>query len=202
MAKASARQRATTPATSAARREALAALQLWQTFEYLSQQKPPRPKVDKDVCIWQLDPQAEGDGQMSWVAPDKIHALNKFFKRKRRFLVFAGVIDGREMVETVRELLDAPALDFSEQRAPTGAASFVVPVDEQGHVSGEVFISTVPWAIACIKSARERGGLFDFSGFFGEGGVQQRVKQAVAELLVLRQNVEFDAKCLSHHKVF
>lgn len=193
MAKASARQRATTPATSTARSEALAALQLWQTFEYLSPQKPPKRKVDNDVCIWELDPLAEGNAQMPWVAPDKIKDLSKFFKHKRRFLIYAGVIDGQELVETARELLDAPALDFSEQRAPGNAAAFVIPVDERGRVSGEVFISTVPWAISCIQAARQRGGLFDFSGFFGEGGVQQRIKQAVGDLLRSRQLIDEEA---------
>lgn len=192
MAKAGRRTGADSTSTPSARGEALAALQLWQTFEYLSPQTPPKPKVDDDICIWTLDPHAEGDRQMPWVASDKMQALNKYFKRKRRFMLYAGVIDGAELVETARALLDAPALDFSEQRAPANAASFVIPIDERGHVSGDVFISTVPWAIACIKAARDRGGLFNFSGFFGEGGVQQRVKQAVEELLKLRQLIETD----------
>lgn len=167
--------------------EALAALQLWQTFEYLSPQTPPSPNVNQDVCIWPLEPHALGDHQMPWIAPEKINALNKLFKHKRRFMLFAGVIDGLELVETTRELLDAPPLDLSEQRAPANVASFVIPVDQYGYVSGEVFVSTVPWAIACIAAAKGEAGLFNFSGFFGEEGVQKRVKRAVAELLQVRQ---------------
>ncbi|MFT4100738.1 MAG: hypothetical protein QM674_06820 [Burkholderiaceae bacterium] len=52
------------------RSEALAALQLWQTFEYLSPQNPPDPKVEKDTCVWAPDPHAQGDRAMPWAAPD------------------------------------------------------------------------------------------------------------------------------------
>ena len=181
MAKAGRRAGANSPSTPGAREDALAALQLWQTFEYLSPQNPPKPKLEKDTCIWSLDPRAEGDQQMPWVALDKMEDLDKFFRHKRRFMLFAGLVSGKELVETARELLDAPPLDFSEQRAPESAASFVIPIDDRGHVSGEVFVSTVPWAIACIGAARARGGRFDFSGLFGVGGVQQQNNAAVGD---------------------
>lgn len=178
--------------TPSARGEALAALQLWQTFEYLSPQNPPKPKLEKDTCVWALDPHTEGDHQMPWVALDKIEALNKLFKRKRRFMLFAGLISGKELIETARELLEAPPLDFSEQRAPESAASFVIPIDERGRVCGEVFVSTVPWAIACIAAAKGRSARFNFSGFFGADGIQQRVKAAVNDLLKQRQLIDVD----------
>jgi len=192
MAKAGRRAGANSPPTPGAREDALAALQLWQTFEYLSPQNPPKPKLEKDTCIWSLDPRAEGDQQMPWVAVDKMEDLDKFFRHKRRFMLFAGLVSGKELVETARELLDAPPLDFSEQRAPESAASFVIPIDDSGHVSGEVFVSTVPWAIACIGAARACGGRFDFSGFFGDGGVQQQIKAAVGDLLKRRQLIADD----------
>lgn len=190
MTKTGRRSNANSESTPNARSEALAALQLWQTFEYLSPQNPPKTKVEKDTCVWALDPYAEGDKEMPWTSPDKVEDLNRFFKRKRRFMLFGGVIGGKELVETARELLGAPPLDFSEQRAPESAASFVIPIDERGYVCGEVFVSTVPWAIACIEAARSHDGFFDFSGFFGDGGVQQRVKDAVNELLKKRQLIE------------
>lgn len=192
MAKAGRRAGANSPSAPGAREAALAALQLWQTFEYLSPQNPPKPKLEKDTCVWSLDPHAEGDQGMPWVALDKMEDLDKFFRHKRRFMLFAGLVSGKELVETARELLDAPPLDFSEQRAPESAASFVIPIDERGHVSGEVFVSTVPWAIACIGAARTRGGRFDFSGFFGDGGVQQQIKAAVGDLLKRRQLIADD----------
>ncbi|MFT3801639.1 MAG: AAA domain-containing protein [Burkholderiaceae bacterium] len=172
------------------RSEALAALQLWQTFEYLSPQNPPDPKVEKDNCVWALDPHAQGDRDMPWAAPDKVEALNKFFRRKRRFMLFAGLISGKELVDTLRDRLGAPPLDFTEQRAPKSAASFVIPIDEHGRVGGEIFVSSVPWAVARIEAARAGGGLFDFSGFFGDGGVQQRIRDAVSELLRMRQLID------------
>lgn len=178
------------PSTPETRRDALAALQLWQTFEYLSPQNPPKPELGMGTCIWALNSSADGDEEMPWKSPAKIEALGRLFKSKRRYLLFGGVIEGKELVETARSLLDAPPLDFTEQRAPASAASFVIPIDEHGHVSGEVFVSTVPWAIACIKAAQDKPGLFDFSGFFGEEGVQQRIKDAVEALLKQRQLIE------------
>lgn len=165
-------------------------MQLWQTFEYLSPQTPPKPELDKDVCIWALNPLADGDGEMPWKDKAKIEALGRLFKHKRRYMLFGGTINGQELVETTRRLLGAPPLDFSEQRPPADSASFVIPIDEHGCVSGEVFVSTVPWAIACIQAAQAKQGLFDFSGFFGEGGVQQRIKDAINALLKQRQLVE------------
>lgn len=178
-----------THADTNARGEALAALQLWQVFEYLSPQKPPKPKLDKDTCIWSLNSQASSDQEMPWIDQKKIDSLEKLFKHRRRFVLFGGIISGPELVETVRELVGAPSIDFSEQRAPEGAASFMIPIDERGYVSGEIFISTVPWAVGCIQ-AQANGGVFDFSGFFGEDGIQQRVKDAVDALLKQRQLIE------------
>ncbi|MBQ0957700.1 hypothetical protein KAK06_01900 [Ideonella sp. 4Y11] len=173
-----------------ARRDALAALQLWLTFEYLSPQKPPQPQLDKDVGVWELPPADEGDEHMPWVAPDKIKALDRLFKGKRRFMLFGGIVSGPELVETARDLLGAPPMDFSEQRQPVNAASFVIPLDARGQVAGDVFVSTVPWAIACMQAAQRQGRRFDFSGFFGPGGVQERVKLAVTDLLRTRQLIQ------------
>ncbi len=175
-------------------REALAALQFWQVLEYLSPQKPPKPEIDKGTCNWALNPLAEGDAQMPWVAPAKMEALDKLFKPKRRYMLFAGVIGGSELVETTRSLLGAPEMNFSEQRAPADAASFVIPLDERGVISGDVFVSAVPWAIACIQSAMGSKGMFDFSGFFGEGGVQQQIKVDVNALLKQRLLISDDAE--------
>lgn len=181
---------AAVPSAASERNEALAALQLWQTLEYLSPQKPPKPERAPGTCVWALNPNATDDGEMPWKDTAKIEVLAKLFKPKRRYMLFGGVISGKEWVETTRALLGAPPLDFSEQRAPSNTASFVIPIDEHGYVSGEVFVSTVPWAIACIQAATANGGLFDFSGFFGQDGVQQRVKDAVNALLAQRQLID------------
>lgn len=181
---------ATAQGVGDARNEALAALQLWQTYEYLSPQNPPAPEVAEDICVWALDPQADGHDQMPWIDPKKIDALDRCFKYRRRFMLYAGLIGGKELVETARDLLGAEPLDFSEQRAPESAASFVIPLDAKGCVNGDVFISTVPWAMACLEASRGRTELFNFTGFFGDDGVQQRVQKAVSELLTLRRLVK------------
>jgi hypothetical protein len=173
------------PRASSAPGAALAALQLWQTFEYLSPQAPPKPELDVGTCVWAISPVSHGDEAMPWVDKTKIASLDKLFRDKHRYVLFGGVVSGTELVETVRELIGAPAIDLSEQSPPKDAASFVIPIDDQGYVSGDVFVSTVPWAISRIMCT-PADGLFDFSGFFGEGGVQQQVKEAVHALLLER----------------
>lgn len=180
--------------SAAARRQVLSALQLWQTFEYLSPQLCPEEKLAEMECVWRLDPQGSDDTKMPWREPSKIKALDKFFRKAKnyRFQLFAGVVPGLELIETTRELLGAPAIDFSEQKDPQDVAAFVVPLDRHGYVSGNIFVSSVPWAVRCIEVARKKGPdtIFSFSGFFGEQGVEYRIKEKVRSLLLARQLIE------------
>lgn len=167
--------------------EALSALRLWQTFEYLSPQKPPVPELRKDHCVWALSPQAPGDDQMPWKDPQKLERLRTLFRHRKRFLLFGGIVPGADFIESARTLLDAPVLDLSEQRAPADAAAFVIPIDENGYVSGRIFISSVPWAMGCMSAAQAGAARFNFSGFFGADGVYEKIAAKVDLLLVARQ---------------
>lgn len=82
------------PARQAAVR---AAMQMWLTLEYLSPQKPPARALKENNCTWLLSPDGDGDDNMPWRDPDK---LAKLFRPRRRFMLFAGVIPGGELVET------------------------------------------------------------------------------------------------------
>lgn len=169
-----------------------AALQMWLTFEYISPQKPPAIALKQHNCSWSLPINCEGDSSMPWRDPNKVKQLNKLFSSRKRFMLFAGVIPGNELVETVRDALKAPALKLIEQRKPAHAAAVVIPLDEDGFVSGPVFVSSVPWALCKIVGAVSRHELFDFSGFFGREGVQAKIIKDVDLIMRERQLVVDD----------
>lgn len=184
---------AATPANTL-RQEVTAAMQFWQTLEYLSPQKPPKLEFSDDSCVWELDPTAPDDRQMPWKDEKKQGQLKLIAKPKQShsFMLYGGVVTGMELVDTVRELVDAPKIDLTEQKSPQGGASFVIPIDRQGRVAGDVFISSVPWAIACIAHAQKMGQAFHFTGFFGREGVQEKFKDGVLCLLKERSLIKED----------
>lgn len=171
----------------------LSAMQLWLTFEYLAPQERPKAKCEQEDCVWELDPHTPGDALMPWVDPNKIGDLSTLYARVKnyRFQFFAGTICGEELTQTVRDWLDAKASKDAEPLegpAPKDIASFVLPVDRNGHVTGEVFVSAVPWAMAQIEKAQHTPDEpFDFRGFFGLDGVEAQIKKDVRHLLLKRQ---------------
>ncbi|ART61479.1 hypothetical protein CBP36_21160 (plasmid) [Acidovorax carolinensis] len=169
-----------------------AAMQMWLTLEYLSPQKPPAKALEENNCTWLLSTDSDGDADMPWRDPDKLAKLDKLFRQRKRFLLFAGIIPGGELVETVRGMLHAPDLDFAEQREPEQAAAVVIPIDENGFVAGSVFISSVPWALGKMLSAVRRGSLFNFTGFFGQDGAQAEIIKDLDILMRERQLVVDD----------
>lgn len=179
----------------------LSALQLWQTFEYLSPQTCPEEKQVEMSCVWHMDPKKCTPEKVPWRDPHKIVCINKFFKKAKnyRFQFFAGIITGSELVETARDILKAAPIDFSEQKDPADVASFVVPLDKEGRVSGEIFVSSVPWALKCIKKAQENGSEtnFSFTGFFGPNGVEKKIKDAVRVWLLSQQLIVSEESALS-----
>lgn len=184
---------AATPGTTL-RQEVTAAMQFWQTIEYLSPQKPPKLEMTNDSCVWKLAPTALDDRYMPWKDAKKQGQLKLIAKPKQShsFMLYGGVVTGMELVDAVRELVGAPYIDLTEQKAPEGGASFVIPIDRQGRVAGDVFISSVPWAMGCIEHAQKKGRDFHFSGFFGGDGVQEKFKEAVLYLLKERNLIKED----------
>lgn len=177
---------------STRQQEVAAAMQLWQTIEYLSPQKPPKVEMTNDSCVWELDSTAPDDRHMPWRDEKKQSQIKRIAKPKQShsFTLFGGVVTGAELVETVRELVGARPIDLSEQKAPEGGASFVIPIDRLGRVAGEIFISSVPWAMSCIAHAQKTGQSFQFSGFFGSDGVQEKFKSAMQVLLKERNLIK------------
>lgn len=166
--------------TRNASREAQAALEFWQALEYLAPQTPPT--IGAEDFVWELDA-ASGDAAMPWHDPVKQAILARAHPRWR-FQVFSGIADGAALVQEARDALGARALDAGERRPPAPAACVVLEVNGSGMATGQVFISTVPWAMACIVRAAGQPGRIDFSGFFGAGGLDEEARMKVKDLLV------------------
>ncbi len=164
------------------------ALQLWQAFEYLSPQKPPEVKCAKGVCNWEIHVDSLSDQDMPWVDPKKQDDLQKLFfvgeHSTRRFLLFAGVLPGDVYTNAARVIIGTPAIADDEKAGPADAASLVLPIDENGYVAGQPFVSSTPWALGNLARSGRSETHFDFSGFFGLDGAEAATVAALKTLLV------------------
>ena len=164
-------------------REAQAALHFWQALEYLAPQSPP--DVDSDEQVWQVDADALPE-DMPWRDPRK----QKILKTRHphwRFQIFCGIADGLTLIKEARTALGAADMTLEERRPPDPAACVVLEVNGEGMATGEVFISTVPWALAQIVDHAGKTTPVDFHGFFGLEGAQETIQRSVRNLLVERR---------------
>jgi hypothetical protein len=164
-------------------REAQAALHFWQALEYLAPQSPP--DVDAAEFVWELGT-GSSDANMPWRDVTKQDILKKA-NLHWRFQIFSGIAAGDSLVEEARLALGALALDSSERKAPTPAACVVLEASGAGMATGQVFVSTVPWAMARITKHAGKIGPINFRGFFGNGGLQEEIRLKVKDLLVERK---------------
>jgi hypothetical protein len=164
--------------------EAAAALNFWQALEYLGPQSPPDVKLEESV--WALSRDA-AEREMPWVDPKKRAILDAQIGPNRKFQIFAGILDGGYFIEVARKYLGAPPVDGSERRPPSPAACVVLDANGEGMASGQVFISTVPWALAQISNASGKSGKLDFRGFFGIRGLEEKIRAKLTDLMVERR---------------
>jgi hypothetical protein len=171
-------------------REAANALNFWQALEYIAPQEPPAVKLAD--CVWKLAANASPDA-MPWADPKKIRVVNSKKWSHRRYQLFAGIIDGFYLIETARAILGAPLLDTSERKPPPPAACIVLNVDQGGLVVGEVFVSTLPWAMATLIAHRGKPGAINFKGFFGPEQHEEQVRKAIKDLMCERKLIADEA---------
>lgn len=164
-------------------REARSALEFWQALEYLAPQKPP--KVEPENCVWSLDASTP-EPELPWRDTVKLALLRKTY-RKWRFQIFSGIVDGHALVDEARDALGATALDDDERSPPAPAACLVIEADDAGMATGQVFVSTVPWAMSRIVRHAGQTSPIDFTGFFGPGGLDEEIRNKARELLVTRK---------------
>ncbi|MFL9945792.1 ATP-binding protein [Paraburkholderia agricolaris] len=165
-------------------KEAEAALNFWQALEYLAPQSPPAVKLEESV--WELSHDA-AEREMAWNDPKKRAILDAQIGPNRKFQLFAGILSGGYFIEVARHYLGASPLDDSERRPPSPAACVVLDINGEGMASGQVFISTVPWALAQISNASGKAGKIDFRGFFGMRGLEEKIREKVTDLMVERR---------------
>lgn len=186
-------------------RNVLSAMSLWLAFEYLSPQKPPKPELAKMTCNWAVPIDSQGDADMPWVSEDKQDDLAKLFDveaDKRRFLIYAGILPGREYTNAARHMLGVDTINDEEAAEPGDAASLLLPVSSDGRVAGLPFVSSTPWALGSLAAATASSSRFNFRGFFGKFGAEERTIKALKELLVKRtllpeQNDEYNLVTVS-----
>ena len=165
-------------------KEAEAAINFWQALEYLAPQSPPAVKLEDSVWDFAAD---APEGEMPWNDPKKRYILDRQIGPNRKFQIFAGILGGNYFIESVRRYLSADPIDQAELRPASPAACIVLNVNEQGMASGQVFVSTVPWAMAQLSNAADQATALNFRGFFGIGGLEEKVRKKVEDLMVERR---------------
>lgn len=184
--KAPSRQRSEAVAVQPTRdrmQEAAAALNFWQALEYLAPQSPPPVRLTDSVWALHTD---TPEAKLPWIDPTIARILDKQIGAKRRFQLFAGVIPGATLIETVRLHLGADPVDMSERMPAGPVACVVLDLDGAGIATGQVFVSTVPWAVAKLAQSTDSAERLNFRGFFGPGGAEVQIRAKVRDLLVER----------------
>jgi len=161
------------------KKEALAALNFWQALEYLAPQSPPDVKPDE--AVWDIDARMPAHA-MPWVDATKRAVLRKHWAH-HKFQVFAGIVSGEDLIEYARAQLGADAIDMAERMPPSPAACLVIGLDAEGRANGQVFVSSLPWAMARLTAFAGRQDAIDFRGFLGLGGLGLDVAAKVRGLL-------------------
>ncbi|WP_196480669.1 DEAD/DEAH box helicase [Burkholderia multivorans] len=165
-------------------KEAEAAINFWQALEYLAPQSPPAVKLED--WVWEFDT-STADRELPWSDPKKRIILDRQIGPNRKFQVFAGILGGSYFIETTRGYLNAGPIDYSELRPASPVACVVLNVNGEGIASGQVFVSTVPWALGRIANAPDHAAPLDFRGFFGIDGLEQEIIEKVQDLMVERR---------------
>jgi hypothetical protein len=165
-------------------KEAEAAINFWQALEYLAPQSPPAVKLEDSVWAYRAE---APEHELPWNDPKKQTILDRQIGPNRKFQVFAGILGGNYFIEAARQHLGADQIDKAERRPASPAACVVLNVNGQGMASGQVFISTVPWAMAQISKTPDHAQALNFRGFFGIGGLEETIRRKILDLMVERR---------------
>lgn len=173
-----------------AHREAAAALNFWQAVEYLAPQELREARTED--CVWEFDAEAD-ERELPWNDPTKQTVLEAKLGPKVRFQVICGVVGGDDLIQAARRSLDAAAVDLSEGRRPRPVACIVLDADGRGMATGQVFVSTLPWAMGRLAQSTGKRGALEFDGFFGPDGLEEMMRRRVRDLLIERALIRAQA---------
>ena len=153
--------------------EMLCAIDYWMGVECLSPSEAPKPIEDDafGTITWDID----DDNHLPWIDPLKIEQLAAF-KNKHlskyegepewTFVAYGSLMDTPAIFQEIRTMFSPEGLNHVQFREGQPAAALALALDSRGLATGDVFISSLPWAMGKLGSTPQ-DRLFDFSGFFG-----------------------------------
>ncbi|MCW5221159.1 hypothetical protein D5041_15805 [Verminephrobacter aporrectodeae subsp. tuberculatae] len=156
------------------RSELLRACHYWTGIEYFNLTEAP--EEDEKKRVWRIELNAD----LPWIDPDRRKRLWAPKGYETKLLAFLGVMDIRQVTADLRTLLGASPVDPRKMRSAGDTPMMVLQLNADGFVTGDVFISSLPWAMGRVARG---GSMADFSGF---GGVCDGLKSQVRALLVKR----------------
>lgn len=153
----------------------LNAINFWMGVECLSPNNAPDVEQDKQnsaAVTWKIESDADwpwrNHSKKRWLDETRKHLEQHHNKSKTwSFVVYCGLTEMKSVVQEIRTHLGVQAKDEAgNYRAGKPPAALVLTLNEDGIVTGEPFISSMPWAMGQLLNA-ETGTPLNFSGFFG-----------------------------------
>lgn len=97
-----------------------------------------------------------------------------------QYTAYCGLIPVAEVIELIRRHFGRVADQYAETRTNEPVATLALNLNAQGHVVGEPFISSLPWAVGRVLSTKSHQAL-DFTGFFGKGHLAEIMQAELRE---------------------
>lgn len=138
------------------RSELRRACHYWTGIEYFNLTEAP--KEDKRKRVWHIARNAD----LPWLDPDRRERLWARKGHETKLLALLGVLDVRQVTADLRTLLNASPMGPRKMCSAGDTPMVVLQLNAHGFVTGDVFISSLPWAMSRVV---RDGGMVDFSGF-------------------------------------
>jgi hypothetical protein len=159
----------------------VSATEFWMGVECLSPSSAPKCKKEAPggPQTWEVS----ADPEVPWLDPAKIAAVQSLLQakggnRKSSFTVqytaYCGLIPVPQVVELIRQHFGVKPIEEPEPRRPEPIATLALTLNAHGFVVGDPFVSSLPWAVNQVLSARSHEHL-DFTGFFGTENVLEKL---------------------------
>lgn len=152
------------------------AINYWLGVECLTPSSAPRKGCDDPS--WTITWDVDSNHQLPWNDPHKLRQMAEFAEGKcsnRKYagskspsqwsyIAFLSLFDTAEVFSELRDLFKVEENEHIEFRKADPAASMALTLDSCGFVTGNFFVSSVPWAMGVMRSTPKEKD-FDFSEF-------------------------------------
>jgi len=158
--------------------EMLNGLNFWTGVECLSPNEAPKPGDDPTFgsITWDIT----SDEELPWIDPIKLRKMTAFKERQlsiwsRRdpkqdlewsFVAYCSLMNTGSIFQQIRNLFKTAENKDMQFRDGQPAAAIALTLNACGLATGDLFISSLPWAMGRLH-ATPPSCSFDFSGFFG-----------------------------------